>query len=214
MGLSLLKHLFLSSLLPAFLTGCLPTRGYKSAGQLGATDVKVSGILKDHTASIYKTNIRVLRKDYSGLLIFKHTDSVTTRISFVTEVGMKMFEYEIKNHQPKLTYVFAPLNKQKILKLLEKDLQLILLEDLSGHDAQIFKKDSSKIYKVETGPFRRYYFSDQKNKIEKVVERKRICKTTFVTYMFGDSLRPQQILLKNKGLVAVKFNLQKINQKP
>lgn len=140
---SLLKNLFLSSVLVILVASCAPTSSYKLTGSSLITENQVKPIINTNKALLYKTKLDLYRKHYSGLLLLKQTDSNTSHLTFVTEIGMKMFDFEITDDRFNLVYIFEPLNKPKVVQLLEADMKLILLQHLLKKEASIYEKRST-----------------------------------------------------------------------
>src|SRR4051812_45456475 len=103
------KNLYLNSFLFLIVISCSPLRGYKLVDKTQVTETNVKPIVNKNNSLLYKTKINVFNKYYSGLILLKQTDASTSHLTFVTEIGMKMFDFEIRAGQFKLTYVFEPL---------------------------------------------------------------------------------------------------------
>lgn len=207
------KNFCLSSLFIAFLFGCSPTQGYKLSRVEVITNAHIKPIINKDNSLLYKAKINFYNKYYGGLIVLKQIDPNTAHLVFVTELGMKMFDFEIKNNEFKLIYVFEPLNQPKILKVLESDMKLILLQNLINKEAKIFEKDNKIIYEVPNGNYKNYYFV---NKASKTVDRTIVKGTLFkkekVNYFYKDSLNAQQIKLKHKGIIHLKIELNNISK--
>ena len=208
------KYLCLSSLLVALLVGCSPTHGYKLSRAEIITSAQVKTIINKDKALLYKAKINLYNNYYSGLIILKQTDSITTHLVFITELGMKMFDFEIRNNQFKLVYVFEPLNKPKILNLLESDMKLILLQNLFNKEANVFeqKNHTTLIYQTANNKFKNYYFINNSTKtVDKISVKRSLFIKEKVCYTYNDSLNAKQILLKHKGIIRLKIELNNIS---
>lgn len=201
-----LKNLCLSSFI-LLVAACSPTFSYQKKGGKVVTNSEVNPIVQD-SALLFKAKIKLYNKYYSGLIFLKQTDSVSSHLVFVTELGMKMFDYEIQNNQFKLVYVFEPLNKPRILNLLESDFKLMLLQDLLNHEAEIFEKNGS-IYKIDKS----YYYANKSSKnIEKINVKNGLLSGIKVKYSNSDSIAAENIQLKHKGFINLSIELTKIKQ--
>ena len=210
MQLSLLKSLRLSSL-ALLLVACSPTfsrlKVAEKTGEKVVTIQEVNPIVQD-SSLLFTASIKLYTKYYSGLIFLKQTDSVTSHLVFVTELGMKMFDYQIQNNQFKLDYVFEPLNQPRILNLLESDFKLILLQGLLNQEAEIFEKNG-RIYKINKS----YYQVNSKSKnIEKIRVKNGLFSGIKVNYINSDSIPAQNIQLKHKGFINLSIELTKIKQ--
>ena len=94
-----MKNLCLSSLFIAFLFGCSPTQGYKLSRVEIVTNTHVRAIINKDNSLLYKAKINLYNKYYGGLIVLKQIDPSTAHLVFVTELGMKMFDFEIKNNE-------------------------------------------------------------------------------------------------------------------
>ena len=212
----LLKYLCLSSLLIALLVGCSPTHGYKLSRVEIVTSAQVKTIINKDKSLLYKAKINLFNKYYSGLIILKQTDSITSHLVFITELGLKMFDFEIQNNQFKLMYVFEPLNKPKVLNLLESDMKLILLQNLLNNEASVFeqKNRASLIYRTTNNKFKNFYFINTgKKTVDKTIVKGNLFIKEKVSYIYDDSLNAKQIILKHKGFIRLKIELNNISTK-
>lgn len=210
-----LKNLLLGSLFVILLTSCSPNLFFKYSKNELVTETLLHPIVNRDNSLLFKTKIKLYNKYFSGLILLKQTDSSTSHLVFVTELGMKMFDYEIRNNQFKLTYVFKPLNKPKILSLLESDLKLILLQNLLNKEASIYKKEKKNvsIYKVVDQKLKHFYYIDLKTKtVDKTIIKRRLFCKEKVHYSYNDSLFASQIKLKHKGIIRLKIELNNISK--
>lgn len=129
-------YLLLSSLL--ILTGCSISKYNHLKCEEVALNVNISPVLKPFIVSKYSASIDVLKNHLTGLLVIKQVDSVSTRLVFVTELGMKMFDFEVKNNEVNAIYVFEPLNKPQLIQALKRNFNNMLLLNLdSFHSSEI-----------------------------------------------------------------------------
>ena len=211
MQLSLLKSLHLSSL-ALLLVACSPTfsrlKVTEKTGEKMVTIQDVNPIVQD-SSLLFTASIKLYTKYYSGLIFLKRTDSVTSHLVFVTELGMKMFDYQIQNNQFKLDYVFEPLNQPRILNLLESDFKLMLLQNLYNSIALEYQKENTTIYQIDKS----YYtvHTNTKN-IQKIKVKRNPFSGLKIKYFNCDTLAAQKIVLKHKGFIALKMELNKIQK--
>ena len=111
---------------------------------------------------LFKTQIQLYNKYFSGLLFIKSIGDNTKRIVFVTELGIKIFEFEFQNEHLEVYHCLEMFNKKVILKTLEKDINLLLMNDLSADKVKIFKdkKNGHKVYKLKKNNQNNYYYID------------------------------------------------------
>lgn len=205
-------NLFLSSLFVILVSSCAPTSSYKLTGTSIITETQVHPIVNSTKALLYKAKLDLYKQHYSGLILLKQTDLNTSHLTFVTEIGMKMFDFEIKKDSFNLVYIFEPLNKPKLIQLLEADMRLILLHHLLKKEASVYEKKDRRIYKVKDG-FRYYYELNQgANTVRNIRVKGRIFTKENVLYNYNDSLDAEHILLKHKGLIRLKIELTRLDK--
>jgi len=112
---------------------------------------------------LFKTRIQLYNKYFSGLLFIKSIGDNTKRIVFVTEIGIKIFEFEFINNDFNVHSCLETFNKKVILKTLEKDIKLLLMINLAEKKVKIFeaKKSKNKVYKLKENCQSNYYFIDK-----------------------------------------------------
>ncbi|MDI1356452.1 MAG: hypothetical protein PSX36_16160 [bacterium] len=205
------KHLFLSSLLLLWLGGCSPVRGYKLIGTSKVDKNTVLPIIDSAQSLLYKTNIQLYRKHYSGIILLKQTAPKTAHVTFVTEIGMKMFDYEISDSSFKLISIFEPINQPRITTMLESDMKLIVLYQLYKTESLHFRNGTSNIYKIK-GKKRDYYTVGATHAIDHVRRKGIFFNTVKINYLMAEDLKPQEIKLRHKGLLRLKINLKRISK--
>jgi hypothetical protein len=202
----LLKNLFLSSLLTLVFISCSPTAGYKLQGKARITDAEILPLIPKTGSLLFKAKIDLYSKHYSGLIILKQTDSLIAHLTFVTEVGMKMFDFEIQNHKLKAVYIFEPLNKPKLIKLLTSDLELLILQKAYNKEASVYN-DSEKITYLLKENMKYYYFVNSNHSIHKSLVKGTLFKKLKITYSYSNTQKLDQLFLKHSGFFPLKIRL-------
>ena len=204
--------LLLSSFL--LLSGCAVSK-YKHLhcdkivmnGRNLAPVVPASGLVK------YKASIDVLKNHLTGILIVKRTDSLSTRLVFVTELGMKMFDFEAKNNTLNAVFVFDPLNKPALIDALKRNFNNLLLLNAYGQETAMCTKGNKRIFGIKSAKNKRYYtVEDTGTQAASLQEtfhkRKRDSKTEY-TYDKTTGLYTT-IKTKQYGLIKFYFELNAI----
>jgi len=114
---------------------------------------------------LFKTQIQLYNKYFSGLLFIKSIGDNTKRIVFVTEFGIKIFEFEFQDEHLEVYHCLEMFNKKVILKTLEKDINLLLMNDLSADKVKIFKdkKNGYKVNKLKKNNQNNYYYINKES---------------------------------------------------
>jgi hypothetical protein len=204
-------NLFLSSAALLVLVACSPVSGYKLVGTFIADTSRIRPVINSNNSLLYKAKIDLYNKHYSGLVVLKQTDQNTSHLIFVTEIGMKMFDFEIRDGFFKPQYIFEPLNKPKITRLLESDLRLVLLQGLVNKEAQLYRKKERQVYKIANNP-RYFYTVDPDSKtVERIIVRGTFFTKKKVRYLYDRDFAGQ-IRLKHTGLIRLKMEFIKLDQ--
>ena len=167
-------------------------------------------VLKETTSSKFKGSIDVLKNHLTGIVIVKQTDSVSTHIIFVTEIGMKMFDFEWKDGTMKAVYVFEPLNKPALINALLTNFKAIFLLDVYTHAGRCTNKKIKSYYELE-GSKHRYIIADSVKGVssQQIFNKNR--RSCFINYTFEPETKTySQIKCTQFGLVKIRTELNKI----
>jgi len=209
-----MKNLLLSSsLVILLLTGCKFGHYGELIKTTTGTDYPKSLFGDNFNSFLFKTNITVYNKNFSGLLITKQLSANDYRVIFTTELGMKMFDFEFKDTTFTLHYCVSQFNNPKLLKVIQKDIETLLMSNISNKKQTNFE-DKDGFYRVQKLEFQKtenYYFTEkssaQLTKIEHA--KKRIKKTTFTLSNYQNDF-PGSILIQHHDLkLKIDLNLLK-----
>lgn len=82
--------------------------------------------------AFYTTQVDVVGKHLSGILVFKQMPDSSTRIVFTSETGPTFFDFEFTaNGNFTVHYILDQMNKKAVIKTLRKDFELVLLHNTS-----------------------------------------------------------------------------------
>jgi hypothetical protein len=177
------------------------------------TEKSFPAVLSDSKASKFKASIDVLKNHLTGIIIVKKTDSLTTHIIFVTEIGMKMFDFEWKNNEMNTAYVFEPLNKESLIKSLKIGFKQMLLLDVFDRHAGLSSNKNIKSYYDIEGEKHRYIIADTTNGISSQQIFNKNKKNRFINYTFDIEKKAYtQIKSTQFGLVKIKIELNRIEE--
>ncbi|MGX5819576.1 hypothetical protein ACWKWU_15375 [Chitinophaga lutea] len=77
---------------------------------------------------LYNTQVDVLNHHFSGLLLFKPMDDGSMRVVFLTETGVKFFDFGFgKDGSFTRYYVLPKMDRKAVVKTLRKDLGMVLM---------------------------------------------------------------------------------------
>jgi hypothetical protein len=209
-----MKNLLLSSIIAFLFSACTFGHYGRLVENKTASLQTPKSIFGDNFNSfLYKTNITVYGKDFSGLLLTKQLSPGDYRTIFTTELGMKLFDFEFKDTTFTLHYCVPQFNKPSLLKVIQKDIETILMNDLTNKKQTAYT-DKQALYTIQKINFenhQNYYFTEKPSqhlvKIEQA--KKRVKKTTFTLSNYENNL-PSHILIKHHDIkLKIELNLLK-----
>lgn len=199
------------------LLACHPTHGYKIQGKVKVTENELNPIIPKESALLFKTKFDLYTNHFSGLMLVKQTDSISQHLTFVNEIGMKIFDFEVQKNNMRLVYIFEAINQPKIIALLKNDLQLLFLLSLFQTESSLYTKNTNTLYKTDH-PAKTYYFCDSTKTIQKTWVRGTLKTKIKTTYTYSSNQEVEEIYLRHTGLLPVKMRLTKLpanhNQTP
>lgn len=208
-----MKNLLLSSFIAILFSAC-HFGHYGRLAKAPTASTTLKPIFGDNFNSfLFKTNITVYGKDYSGLLVTKQMSPQDYRVIFTTELGMKLFDFEFKDTAFTLHYCVPQFNKPKLLKVIQKDIETLLMNDLNKKTFKYFT-DSNMLYSIhmtKNGKLDNYYFTEKSTarlvKIEHAKKRRK--KTTFTLSNYQNDF-PSNILIQHHDIkLKIELNLLK-----
>jgi hypothetical protein len=211
-----MKNSLLSSLFALLvLSGC--TFGhYGRLKETAATDAPRPIFGDNFNSFLFKTNITVYGKDFSGLLVTKQLLPKDYRVIFTTELGMKLFDFEFKDTAFTLHYCVPQFNKPKLLKVIQEDIETLLMNDISDKSLGYYadKAGLYTIHRLDKSKFSNYYFTEKASKHITAIEhaKKRVKKTTFTLSDYQNDF-PGRILIRHHNIkLKIELNLLKNKQ--
>jgi hypothetical protein len=156
-----LKNLVLGSIVALFLGSCSFSvlNGYHRGCDDG-TIAPVSWFLADSGYLLLNTRIDMLNNHFSGLMVVKPLPNLEYRVVFITEIGLKIWDFEFSPHKPvKVHYIMDALNRKKILKTLFQDIGLMLMT-VTENEKPVVLRDRSTgelVFKYKERGLRYYY---------------------------------------------------------
>lgn len=207
-----MRYFLLSSLLglALFTNGCRSV--YKGLKPVTGDVNCIRQFSPQFNATLYSTQVDILKHHLSGLLFFKQMPDSSTRVVFANEMGFKFFDFEF-DKQGNFTkhFLLAKMDKKAVVKTLKQDFALVLLHpDL--HAAHVAADNRYRYVVVPTEKGNNYYMTDtactQLVRIEKSSKRKPAVTVWMQHYNNGI---PDTILIRHEHF---KFNisLQKVEK--
>jgi hypothetical protein len=197
-----MKNLLLSSLFFLFLSACsLGHYSRLSKQEKSTTPNFIFPFVKNNQTLLFKTNLDIYSKSFSGLLVVKQISSNDFRIIFTTELGMKLFDFEITDSAFIQHYCVPQLNRPKLLNILQEDLSVLLSSNILNSTTENYylKSTDENVLKTKWKRYKYYYFSKNQhlNKIEK--SKNGFVKVRYLLNNYTDDV-PQLIQIKHYNI--------------
>lgn len=173
-----MRYLLISSWI-LLLTAC--TSAYKHLQKTQGDVSCIQQFKPDFSNALYYTEVNVVGKHLSGLLLIKQMPDSSTRMVFSNEAGFKFFDFSFeKDGGFKVYYVIEQLNKKAVITTLRKDFEIILMHPVNMQHGFV-KRDTASGNNYYTFPQEKglnYYITDSNCKkmirMERASKRKAV----------------------------------------
>jgi len=142
------------------------------------------------TVALYNTTVDVVGNHLSGLLLIKKMPDSSTRMVFSNEMGIGFFDFEFASDGKFKVYsIIKKLNKKSVIKTLQHDFELILMNNLDNSKA-VVKTNEGLIYFIfpQSKGFN-YYITNQSGdnlvRMERASNKKTIVEAVMKNYTGG-----------------------------
>ncbi len=154
--MQLFGKIFPKALLFGFLlsiASCSPNY-LKNFKLLNNSDLKIPTIFnQDYQKSLYKANLNIIGKELSGVLLFKRTNKSGFRIVFMSEIGLKYFDFGIEyggeEFLARTYYIMPALNSGEVRNILINDFSILLSDFKANRNPIVYRSAESKRIAVE-----------------------------------------------------------------
>jgi len=159
-----------------FIAGC--SSAYKSLVSAGGYAGCIQKFKPAFTSTLYNTQVNVVGRHLSGLLLFKAMPDSSMRIVFSSEMGVKFFDFGFdKSGGFTVFQVMNQLNKKSVIKTLRSDFELILMRKFASAEAVMKKDTAGNIWHGYISPGETNYYivtpdCDSLLRIENAMKRK------------------------------------------
>ncbi|MFN8308639.1 MAG: hypothetical protein U0T73_01630 [Chitinophagales bacterium] len=179
-----------------FLSGCVSTSKMKwMDGFTNCPAIYRPAV----TDANYRAQIDFGKRHFSGLVLFKIIDE-KCHVFFLTETGMKFFDFEYGNGNIKTAYILPALDKRPIVNLLQRSFEPLVVSPIENQKRQEIRTEKAVSFLFpEFKPARRYTAIEKCEKLTEIVESGK--RSYFLSY--GNSTAPQHISFHQK-----QFHLQ------
>ena len=187
MHLFRIPYLILSSSL-LFILSCSPAHQQM---QSAAADVNLLQKFKPaFTVALYNTTVDVVGNHLSGLLLIKKMPDSSTRMVFSNEMGFSFFDFEFAaDGSFKVYSIIKKLNKKSVIKTLQHDFELILMNNLDNSKAVVKTNEGLTYFIFPQSKGFNYYITNQSGdelvRLERASNKKTIVEAVMKNYING-----------------------------
>jgi len=164
--------------------------------------------------AVYKTKIDIKDKSFSGLLLVRENADSSFRIAFVTEVGMKIFEFEFfprKKDAFHVVSILSYLDRGIILKTLRRDFESLFMGFTAFKKPKIKSLGKASFTQRYCYEGKRIYFVQGKQ-ILSMTRSKFLSTKEEIHFTYGDNAFPQLINIHHLGVkLDIEMKLIKVN---
>ncbi|WP_282159841.1 hypothetical protein [Ulvibacterium marinum] len=118
---------------------------------------------------VYKADINLYKKNFSGILILKKLGVQHHRVVFTTELGNTIFDFSFRDGDFRVNHILSEMNKKMVINLLKKDFRTLVKENPSVLNR--FASEDRFIFETEMAKGKNYYYTIDR-KLEKIVQTK------------------------------------------
>lgn len=142
------------------------------------------------TVALYNTTVDVVGNHLSGLLLIKKMPDSSTRMVFSNEMGFGFFDFEFAaDGNFKVYSIMKKLNKKSVIKTLQHDFELVLMNNLDNSKA-VVKTNEGLTYFIfpQTKGFKYYItnqIGDELVRMERASNKKTIVEAVMKNYQNG-----------------------------
>ncbi|MCC6288252.1 MAG: hypothetical protein IT249_10240 [Chitinophagaceae bacterium] len=161
-----------------FLSGTACSSAYKALQRTEADPLCIHKFRPAFTTALYATQVDVIGKHLSGILIIKTMPDSSVRIVFSNEAGFKFFDFGFEHNDFKVYYIFDQMDKKAVIKTLRKDFELVLMQHLDANKTYTAKKAETVYHVFPDGKDIYYYITnnacDSLIRMERGSKRKKV----------------------------------------
>lgn len=202
---------FQISLLFIFLNSCSLTTTRGLVEQKIDKEYILNNYFSDEKLDyLYKAKINIYNKNFGGILIIKKIKKEHHRVVFTTEIGNKIFDFEIIGNDFKVNYFSEDLNKNIVLKTLEDDFRILVKQHINVNKQ--FSSEFEKIYQsfyIQNDNY--YFYSKQTKQLSKIINTNKNKEKTVFSFNQVENHLASSIVLEHKNF-KLKIDLTAIHK--
>ena len=142
------------------------------------------------TVALYNTTVDVMSNHLSGLLLIKKMPDSSTRVVFSNEMGLGFFDFEFApDGSFKIYSIMKKLNKKSVIKTLQHDFELVLMNNLDNSKAVVKTNEGLTYFIFPQSKGFNYYITNQSGnelvRMERASNKKTIVEAVMKNYING-----------------------------
>lgn len=199
----------------AILHSCSPIKGLKKSPSPEEISINLPLLENAYSTALYKTSISIGKHYHTGIFLFKkNLEEDATNIVFLSEFGLNLLEMKYKNDNIEL------INSQKFLKnkIFISNLKSCILPLLINRNSERTNKlytdnnDSIKVIKIRHNSNRYYYFCNENNFVNKIVNQRVLKGDITIKLNYDLNKVPQNMVFINDRVkLELEMDLIKLN---
>jgi hypothetical protein len=166
--------------------------------------------------ALYKVEIALNKKNLTGLaMIKKMKETNSFRMVFMSETGLKYFDFEfINNDSFQQHYVMEALNRKGLIRTLTTDLGLLISSKGKGKVLKCYHSENPSeglIIKEKHRGRNHYYFKDRNGGPNKIYRKACFSPATTVEIKYDSKRIPSNIIFTH-GIINFKLELKLLTE--
>lgn len=152
------------------------------------------------TFFLFKSALSYKEHHFGGNLVIKAKGADNYRIVLMTEMGMKIFDFEFTPTDFIVHHCIDALNRKIVLRIIENDMRLVLMNNIVGKKVTLLKNEAadSEVYKIKVGKRTHYYEKDlSRGRLQQIVQRSIRGNRVLVNFDYSESDVPKTILVSH-----------------
>ncbi len=182
------------------LYGCVDTKNL-SKEKSSAPFVTNAVLEKGYNTALYRAQIDIGDKHFSGLFFFKTYADSTYRIIFLSEFGINFLDLEYKNHTFELKNCIEFLNKKVIVNTLMSDFKLLIDVPRNIRKKYVYTNAAYQLslIKLKEKSKKYYYFYTPDKKVSRIIQVKGFKHIEVLIHKYNNEI-PQKIEINHKRI--------------
>jgi len=175
---------------------------------------KTLASLKPESSNVlYRTEVDIMGRPLSGLLMIKALADGSTRVVFTNEIGVKFFDFSFGKQKFEVISCIDQLNKKMVINQLRQDIGAILMYQLDFAKGQVYQLKDELYYRFpgEKATWL-YYITDGKQHTIKRIENTTDKKKKLVVELFNPINNVADSIFLDHKLYKFSISLKKIKQ--